>query len=845
MNNNRRAVTMPQMLLLLIFLVNSALISINGVTGLPDNINKHSTNKQHNLNSRRSSSNTNSILSGGQRTSLVTLTDEFPCEESASSSAAGVTNNNNHQSAAATPSSTGVSFTGNSFAEMNNIQMDNSNSSSSSSSSTTAKGSLTTRGGGGSTDVMDDDEIDQMVEHLIAGLDNDQVEEEQSEEEEEESEQEESELEESEYAVESEEEEESEEETEEEVTEQVDGSDESEEDEQIVSVGQDRDEAIEEEEEQEEESAEGEEDSIATKADDTTSVDDSSNSQQQSMPAKTTPSSPIHHSTNNNNNNRPPLPLATPTNAYYRFLVRRGPKGHILASLTLISIQWIQVYVPLLYKSAASILLKLHIYDPNVLWKRDRLRREEEDRRRRGIYPQKKGVMGVFSKKDTSQKKERNAQQQRADLQASQTLKQLYKAIKSGEGSGGALSEVKYRYLSAAFRRKYGLGKEYRVEKPMSFLGEVLEGDAHQRVLLTEDAVVDEVVFSDGGEDGVEVVESAVNDDSTIGQSAPKQKRKRKKINDWVVQAFGNRNKHPPKPSPQGSSSGKQQHFESALWKTVDNSAIMQAAWESRAAEQLAWQKKRRTKQRGSGGGGGGGGAKEEDESEEEGEESLVKSSGYGASKMFQSVMTRVGSNGRLPGAYPMDAPPIEECADNRGVVDLARRYGYGDWKESSIYYGEEDSEDEEGSFGGGDLFSVETASQGRKSRRRKKQRSTPVKPVMDATDDTAVKRRKRRKKSSSVKLGFSGGGVSWDNSNRVSFEFGVSSSSRASSRRQRNPPAMSPLSNSRRTELNDIKSKLSERSSLFTPDTRVKAPTELLHTSRDRLRKKRSEDES
>ncbi|KAK1732526.1 hypothetical protein QTG54_016809 [Skeletonema marinoi] len=833
---------MPQMLLLLLFLVNSALLSINGVTGLPDinkqgsTIYKHSTNK-HNVNSRRSS-NTNSILSGGQRTSLVTLTDEFPCEESASSSssssAVGVTNNNNHQSAAAPPSSTRVSFTGNSFAEMNNIPMDNSNSSSSYSS--TAKSSLTTRGGGGSTDVMDDDEIDQMVEHLISGLDNDQVEEESEEEESDEEE------EESDDAVESEEEEESEEETEEVKELEVDGSDESEEDEQIVSVVQDEDEAIEEEEEEQEEESAEEEDSIATKADDTTSVDDSSNSPQQSKPAKTTPSSPIHHSTNNNNN-RPPLPLATPTNAYYRFLVRRGPKGHILSALTLISIQWIQVYVPLLYKSAASILLKLHIYDPNVLWKRDRLRREEEDRRRRGIYPQKKGVMGVFSKKDASQKKERNAQQQRADLQASQTLKQLYKAIKSGEGSGGALSEVKYRYLSAAFRRKYGLGKEYRVEKPMSFLGEVLEGDAHQRV-LTEDAVVDEVVFSDGEEDGEEVVESADNDDhSTIGQSAaPKQKRKRKKINDWVVQAFGNRNKQPPKPSPQGSSSGKQQYFESALWKTVDNSAIMQAAWESRAAEQLAWQKKKRTKQRGSGGGGGG--AKEEDESEEEDEESLVKSSGYGASKMFQSVMTRVGSNGRLPGAYPMDAPPIEECADNRGVVDLARRYGYGDWKESSIYYGEEDSEDEEGSFGGGDLFSVETASQGRKSRRRKKQRSTPV---MDATDDndTAVKRRKRRKKSSSVKLGFSGGGVSWDNSNRVSFEFGVSSSPRASSRRQRNPPAMSPLSNSRRTELNDIKSKLSERSSLFTPDTRVKAPTELLHTSRDRLRKKRSEDES
>lgn len=59
---------------------------------------------------------------------------------------------------------------------------------------------------------------------------------------------------------------------------------------------------------------------------------------------------------------------------------------------------------------------------------------------------------------------------------------------------------------------------------------------------------------------------------------------------------------------------------------------------------------------------------------------------------MFQSVMTRVGSNGRLPGAYPMDAPPIEECAKTRGVVDFARRYGYGYWSE--------DSEDEDDSFG-------------------------------------------------------------------------------------------------------------------------------------------------
>jgi hypothetical protein len=59
-----------------------------------------------------------------------------------------------------------------------------------------------------------------------------------------------------------------------------------------------------------------------------------------------------------------------------------------------------------------------------------------------------------------------------------------------------------------------------------------------------------------------------------------------------------------------------------------------------------------------------------------------VSGGGYSASKVFQSVMTRVGgSSGRIFGAYPNDAPPIEQCAHKRGVLSLARRYGYGNWK--------------------------------------------------------------------------------------------------------------------------------------------------------------------
>ena len=45
-----------------------------------------------------------------------------------------------------------------------------------------------------------------------------------------------------------------------------------------------------------------------------------------------------------------------------------------------------------------------------------------------------------------------------------------------------------------------------------------------------------------------------------------------------------------------------------------------------------------------------------------------------------------------LLGAYPGDLPPPDEAADPKGVIDLARRYGYGDWSDE----GEEDDDDDE-----------------------------------------------------------------------------------------------------------------------------------------------------
>lgn len=139
-----------------------------------------------------------------------------------------------------------------------------------------------------------------------------------------------------------------------------------------------------------------------------------------------------------------------------------------------------------------------------------------------------------------------------------------------------------------------------------------------------------------------------------------------------------------------------------------------------------------------------------------------TSSGGYGASKMFQSVMTRVGSNGRIFGAYPNDAQPIEECANEKGVIQLARRYGYGDWRASDKMgrYGQDfaqnhDDEDENDTWGGGDLVfgqvedsetlpPTRASNRGRRRQRKKKQPFSTSK--QDDIDSAVVKSRKRRR---------------------------------------------------------------------------------------------------
>ena len=420
--------------------------------------------------------------------------------------------------------------------------------------------------------------------------------------------------------------------------------------------------------------------------------------------------------------------LSTPTNAYYRFVVRRGPRGHILASLTLVAVQFVYTYLPVLYQSIASSLLRLHVYDTRVLYEKDR------QRQLRTMYgPKKKQGGGLTSKifgvSRRTEKRQRMKEQKRSDEEAANKLKQLYRTMKIGNGLG-MLSEVKYRYLSVAFRRKHGLGREYRIEKPRTFMGEVVEGSVS--AILSDKSFKEGMelnVISDDdadeearGEQQHIILSSIRTDQSTMRRGIRSRRQplvnKQKIIHDWVVNAFAS-HRNPLTGASIASSSNdatdnrrgeSSATTTSSLWKTVDRAAIIEAAWESCAAEQSVPKQRERRRVAALRDCSNSSYSNDQKTTDENNVDAAFETGrgtaggGYSASKVFQSVMTRVGSNGRIFGAYPNDAPPIEQCAHKRGVMGLARRYGYGNWKSRIDEPKQQDNSDDD-SWGGGDLI--------------------------------------------------------------------------------------------------------------------------------------------
>jgi len=124
-------------------------------------------------------------------------------------------------------------------------------------------------------------------------------------------------------------------------------------------------------------------------------------------------------------------------------------------------------------------------------------------------------------------------------------------------------------------------------------------------------------------------------------------------------------------------------------------------------------------------------------------------------------------------GAYPADLPPPHEAGDASGLIDLARKYGYGDWSDDgdlsdSNFYPDSD-EDEDENDDDDEYFMDEEVPDIRRKR--------------SSTSSSTKKKKSRKRRSSQQELG-------------VSFDFDLSSSSS-----QGASPPLSDINTRRREE--------------------------------------------
>jgi len=151
-------------------------------------------------------------------------------------------------------------------------------------------------------------------------------------------------------------------------------------------------------------------------------------------------------------------------------------------------------------------------------------------------------------------------------------------------------------------------------------------------------------------------------------------------------------------------------------------------------------------------------------------------------------------------GAYPADLPPPHEAGDASGLIDLARKYGYGDWSDDgdlsdSNFYPDSDEDEDENDDD--ENFMDEKVP----DRRRKR----------SSTSSSTKKKKSRKRRSSKQELG-------------VSFDFDLSSSSS-----QGVSPPLSDI-NARRREESSVSGSMSSarrrrKSNSGKPRSRLPSP--------------------
>jgi len=382
----------------------------------------------------------------------------------------------------------------------------------------------------------------------------------------------------------------------------------------------------------------------------------------------------IQNSSSSSSSSIKPRPLhpPRPPNLVYRLLLPAGLIGRVIVMLCIMIAEFLHRYIPELYFILEWICIQVGIYDPfaKPILYRPRAFYDSKQPITFGtaqVHTQYSAFISADGTSSTGGKKANSQQKKAADAVAMAKLSIL-----------GTTREAKYKHLSDAFMKQYNLGNYAQEQKVYEewIVPTIMEEDNRQDPKNLESRTTPKEDNEDDEEEEdwvVKALSSEATPSSTLvyteikdihetnaPHSSKLKKKKRRKKKGLPFQIT---NIEPTASiGTSGSTIGLSFNigFHNPHEKKNKKSKMLEAAAASRTDR--GTKKKVRTSPPKASDRDGGGGV-------------LGRLRAVGANNALSS---------RLLGAYPGDAPSREEAANARGVIELAKKYGYGQWSDSS-----------------------------------------------------------------------------------------------------------------------------------------------------------------
>ena len=348
----------------------------------------------------------------------------------------------------------------------------------------------------------------------------------------------------------------------------------------------------------------------------------------------------------------PPPPLVAvsnrrPNNAMYRFLLRQGEYGAVVVMLAVFVQEWCNMYLPPFMALLSWIIRQIW---PSLLEDHDH---DDDD------------IMNRYRRPKRLSRQERQIQTKYEDAVAWQQLQRW-----------DTKQTVIYRYVSSDFLQRHRIGP-YSTTK-LSSLQDVTKVMRRQSTPNTAGA-------------------------DTTARGSPNEEEEEEDDMDWVVEALTSP-KSPIRPIVQPSisigigSSNHQPSIEMGL--SIDFGTSKMKPIDRRRnviAKAITAESNLRRNQNSR--------SRNSNVNHKSNASSGSSSSNGSTDSLLDKFRAVTGTDSTvlsrtLLGAYPGDAVPISEAANPKGVIELALKYGYGDWSEDDEDFNDNDKDDDFNSGG-------------------------------------------------------------------------------------------------------------------------------------------------